>query len=414
MKNRQFTIIEHRSLYISPSGKIEWTDGNLGIPSKDFKKIELFITGNSEKSTQFLLPGFSRALGHILKAQQFVGVIETKSGISIEILPKTASHDLGEIRTTFLKMLKTLRSSPFKHFNMASLNSAKMHVLEIFITMFCEELSQLLKKGIKSDYITTSNNSTFLKGKLKLSDHLRKNAIHRERFFVEFDEYQTDRIENRIIRTTLDLLYNRSQYNRNKKRLREFLFVFDAVTPITDLNKSFSLIQKNRQMRDYGVVLDWCKILLSSESVTPFRGSSIAFALLFDMNLIFEDYVATCLRRNNPNSEIQTQVGTKYLIEEPKKEFKLKPDILIGDNIVADTKWKLLESGQPHNGISQSDIYQMYAYGKKYHAKEIILIYPYTPSFPAITETVYQFDDHTTLQIKAFDCRLGDFYTSSV
>ena len=61
-------------------------------------------------------------------------------------------------------------------------------------------------------------------------------------------------------------------------------------------------------------------------------------------------------------------------------KFALRPDIVLTNDtskIILDTKWKML-SNTPHNnyGISQADMYQMYAYAKKYHAKEIWLLYP--------------------------------------
>lgn len=413
MKTMQLTLIEHKSLYISPTGKIIHTDGDLGIPEKSFTDIEAYIYKNSDEATQFLVPGFSSKYGgRTLKAKQFVGVLETKSGISIEILPKIARTDIAETRTIFLTMLKALKVSPFKHFNKATLNFEKMHILEIFISMFCEELAILIKKGIKCDYISNTDNSVFLKGRLKIAEHLQKNIVNRERFYITFDEYQKNRVENRIIRTTLEFLYSKSTSNQNKKRLRESLFAFDDVEPATDIKKAFSRVQLNRQMKDYALVLDWCELFLSSQSATPFKGSTLAFALLFDMNRIFEDYVASCLRRDNPNKDISTQVSRKYLIESPRKEFKLKPDIIIDDTVVADTKWKILDSYLPHNGISQSDIYQMYAYGKKYEVEEILLIYPYTPTFPKITETTYTFEEKITLRILAFDCKTGKFAKS--
>ncbi len=413
MKTMPLTLIEHKSLYISPTGKIIKTDGDLGIPEKSFADIEAYIYTNSEEASQFLVPGFSsRYGGRILKAKQYVGVLETKSGLSIEILPKIARTDTTETRAIFLTMLKALKVSPFKHFNKSTLNFEKMHILEIFITMFCEELSALIKRGIKCDYISNTDNSLFLKGRLEIAEHLQKNIINRERFYITFDEYQKNRVENRIIRTTLEFLYSKSTSNQNKKRLRESLFAFDEVEPATDIKKSFAKVQLNRQMKDYALVLDWCEIFLSSQCTTPFKGSTLAFALLFDMNRIFEDYVASCLRRDNPEKDISTQVSRKYLIESPRKEFKLKPDIIIDDTVVADTKWKILDSYLPHNGISQSDIYQMYAYGKKYKVKEILLIYPYTPAFPKVTETTYTFEEHITLRILAFDCKTGTFVES--
>lgn len=45
--------------------------------------------------------------------------------------------------------------------------------------------------------------------------------------------------------------------------------------------------------------------------------------------------------------------------------------------MVLDAKWKSLCDNEAKNyGISQSDMYQMYAYSKKYQTSEIWLIYP--------------------------------------
>jgi 5-methylcytosine-specific restriction enzyme subunit McrC len=42
-----------------------------------------------------------------------------------------------------------------------------------------------------------------------------------------------------------------------------------------------------------------------------------------------------------------------------------------------DTKWKsLVEKPRINYGISQADMYQMYAYAKKYEISEIWLLYP--------------------------------------
>lgn len=61
-----------------------------------------------------------------------------------------------------------------------------------------------------------------------------------------------------------------------------------------------------------------------------------------------------------------------YLFEEDNRRvFALRPDIVIvrpdGHKIIMDTKWKRLISNRETNyGISQADMYQMFAYAKKY------------------------------------------------
>lgn len=76
------------------------------------------------------------------------------------------------------------------------------------------------------------------------------------------------------------------------------------------------------------------------------------------------------------------QDKTYHLFDEPRK-FLMKPDIVIknkalGQVFVMDTKWKVLSDAKANYGISQADMYQMYAYQKKYTSENVTLLYPLT------------------------------------
>ena len=350
------------------------------ITEDTFKALEKFVFDN-EETAQYLKITTKKGFGKVLQAQNYVGVIQTKDGTTIEILPKIQKVDEDKSKEILIKMLKTLRKSPFKNFNMANLKSSKMPLLEIFISMFLEELSKLIKKGIKSDYITKEENLRFLKGKLKISEQIKYNTIHKERFFVQYEEFISDRIENRLIKTTLQFLYKKSKLNKNQQRIREFLFVFDEMGISHNIKTDFANLKLNRQMKDYEQVLLWCKTFLLENSFSPYKGNDVAFALLFDMNLLFESYVYDYLKRNGNFNDITAQDKTHHLayLDGKTSKFQLKPDIVINKGeIIADTKWKLLSEDKTHQGISQSDMYQLYAYGTKYKdCKYMYLIYPY-------------------------------------
>jgi len=375
MKQGNFSILEYRSIY-HKSYDIYGEDitGNLVVPKKVFDDLKQFVLKNNEQ-TLFLKPSYKNGLGETLQAQNYVGVIQTKDGTTIEILPKIQNLDTDESKKILIKMLKTLRKSPFKNFNMAHLKSSKMPLFEIFITMFLEELSKLIQKGIKSDYITKEENLKFLKGKLKINEQIKKNYIHKENFFVEYQEFLSDRIENRLIKTTLEFLYKKSKSNKNQQRIREFLFVFDGIKVSHNIKNDFSKVKLNRQMKDYEQTLLWSRTFLLENSFSPYKGSDMAFALLFDMNLLFESYVGHYLKKKGLDVSLQDK--GKYLVEEPNK-FALKPDIVINDvdeQLIADTKWKIIKR---EKDISQADMYQLYAYGTKYtECKKLYLIYPY-------------------------------------
>jgi len=366
----QITIREYQFLHTKKN-----RDSNY-ISPKNFEAIENFILSN-EQAIPYLKVTTKKGYGKVLQAQNYVGVLQTKDGTTIEILPKVEELKEDESKKILIKMLKTLKKSPFKNFNMAHLKSANMPLLEIFITMFLDELSELIKKGIKSDYVTKEENLAYLKGKLQIKEQIARNYIHKECFFVAYDEYVSDRVENRLIKTTLHYLYKQAKLNNNKKRIREYLFVFDEVGVSHTVKYDFSKVKLGRQMKDYEQILVWAKTFLLGSSYSPHKGSDLAFALLFDMNELFESYVGHYIKKQGYDVSLQDKQH-HLAFSEQKGIYALRPDIVIDKGrIIADTKWKLLSQEKTRQGIGGSDLYQMYAYGTKYsNCEGMYLIYP--------------------------------------
>ena len=335
--------------------------------------------------------------GKFIQARNYVGVLQTKSGLTIEILPKIADkNDTKKSKKVFIKMLRTLKNFPFKSSNLASLKTQNLPLLEIFISMFLYELEALVKKGIKSDYVALEENLNFLKGKLNINEQIKQNSIHKERFYVGYSEFLSDIKINRIIKTTLKFLYKKSNYSKNQQKIRELLFIFDEVSECEDYKNFFKNYAINRQVKHYEQTLLWCKIFLLGDTFTPHKGDDLAFALLFDMNKLFESYVGNFIKKKYAN--VSLQHSEKHLIETPKS-FKLRPDIFLEGEFIADTKWKIVKS---RDDISQADLYQLYAYGKKYECGKLYLIYPKIEGTRQETMK-FRYDDEMQLEILYFD-----------
>jgi len=393
---------------IKEFGFLQYKDNtyNNYIEKSTFEELEKFVL---ENELNYLKLTMKKGYGKVLQAQNYVGVIQTKNGTTIEILPKIQNKNEEELKKLLLKMLKTLKNSPFKSFNKAYLKTAKMPLFEIFISMFLDELDKLIKKGIKKDYILKEDNLNFLKGKLKIKEQIKKNFIHKEKFFCEYNEYLSDRVENRIIKTTLKFLYKRSKLNRNQKRIREFLFIFDDVSISKNIKADFEKINLNRLIKDYNNVLLWAKIFLLNESFSNYRGKHIAFALLFDMNKLFESYVYYVLRKKYKNIKFQDKRYHLIYNEQKEGQYKLVPDIIINDGtIIMDTKWKILKQ---EKDINQSDLYQMYAYATKYkNCKKIYLVYPKDEFIESKKYFFNKEKERPSLEIIFFDLDKDKFY----
>ena len=384
MKQSQLTITEFERIY------------RRDICKKDFGDIENFILKNCDENAPFLRIA-SGIGGKFIQARNYVGVLQTKSGLTIEILPKIADkNDAERSKAVFIKMLRTLKNFPFKSSNLASLKTQNLPLLEIFISMFLCELEALVKKGIKSDYVALEENLNFLKGKLNINEQIKRNSIHKERFYVGYSEFLSNIKINRIIKTTLKFLYKKSNSSKNQQKIRELLFIFDEVLECEDYKNFFAKLVMNRQVKHYEQTLLWCKIFLLNNSFTPHKGDDLAFALLFDMNALFESYVGDFIKKSFPGTILQH--SEKHLIEEPKS-FKLRPDIFLKGKFIADTKWKIISS---RDDISQADLYQLYAYGKKHECDKLHLIYPKIDDIRQKTMK-FRYDDEMWLEILYFD-----------
>jgi 5-methylcytosine-specific restriction enzyme subunit McrC len=349
----------------------------------------------------------------MLCVQNYVGVLQTPCGLQIEILPKVYhANDHADsdehARKILVKMLATLQSAPFKIVHETNIMSSNLPLLEVFFGYFLSLVNYLIKKGIVRDYVSYENNQPFLKGKLLTTMQLKKNLMHKERFYVSHDEYEANRPENRLIKSSLLLVSKLSKSMKNQKLSNELLFLFDEIPPSKDYKTDFSRCKTDRSLVHYQDVLAWCKILLENQNPVPSVGSLPSLSILFPMERIFEDYVAAILKRNYPQWKVKTQVATNYLVSNhnDRKIFRLRPDLMIdnGEQVwVADTKWKLIDQTNRDKkyNISESDMYQLFAYGHKYLTndteRKVILIYPKTDTFtkplhPFIFETDYRLE----------------------
>ena len=132
-------------------------------------------------------------------------------------------------------------------------------------------------------------------------------------------------------------------------------------------------------------------------------------ALLFPMEKVFESYVGRQMKKvlGPKGWEVILQDHGHYLFTEPQKQFALRPDIVCtkGDRtIIMDTKWKrLIDNEWKNYGISQADMYQMYAYSKKYRTPEIWLLYPVNDEMRGHSEIRFESGDETRVRIHFVD-----------
>ncbi len=214
------------------------TEYGYRLSKKHFGELMSFVKEytadeSNADALEFMKLSFKRNVGDIISFNNYVGMIQLPDGFQIEILPKIDFGDTGDdvskTKKVFLKMLRTMKDFEGKVFSDANLNVDRMNLYEIFINMYLGEVRQLVKKGIKSAYVGQEDNLNYFKGKLLVNSHIRANTVHKERFFVAYDEFHPNRSENRLVKSTLLKLQNLTTSSENAKEIYRLLSFFEMV-----------------------------------------------------------------------------------------------------------------------------------------------------------------------------------------
>lgn len=333
----------------------------------------------------------SRTLEHgrtSLRAGQVVGVIVAE-GCSLEILPKI--HGLADdvIRHRLINMLAVAMDLDVASGRLTSLGWQRDNLLEILIGLFAAKLTDAVRLGMPRRYVPHEEDLPALRGRLDATRQFTSLAASPQKLASRFDELSVDIALNQIMQAAVQKLQKLSRSQSNQRSLRELSFAYADVTPHAGSRLRWDLVVLDRTNMRWRELLDLAQLLLGEKFQTTTSGAGQGFSLLFEMNMLFERYVAKMLQRavRNTSLRVVAQTGGMYCLTEldgeKRQRFHTKPDIrVLRDNetvLVIDTKWKRLSRrvDDPKQGVSQADIYQMMAYGELYRSGCLMLLYPH-------------------------------------
>lgn len=382
-----------------------------GLGENEFGDLQEFALANQTDKQGNYRPVLQLRNGELI-AQHYVGIIETRKRTVLEILPKIDfAENQEKTKRVFLDMLRFWRGFKSTQFNESSIKAIRpFNMLEVFVHLFLNNLVLLTQRGLARDYQPVEDNLPCLRGRILFPQHIRKNLLNRARFYVGYDEFTADRPANRLIHSTIRKLMGSVRQPSNQQLLHQLRICFADIPESTRLESDWQRHRVDRSMPHYEAVMQWVGLFLFKHGLTTFVGKHVNQALLFPMEEIFEDFVASCFRRYQRRFLVRKQGPRKYLVKDNQGNdvFAMKPDVSLmerGDGVrfILDAKWKRInedDSGRKH-GISQTDMYQLFAYGKKYGCKQVALVYPKTKQFRKMLR--YRFDEELSLACFPFD-----------
>ncbi|WP_189644090.1 McrC family protein, partial [Deinococcus piscis] len=280
------------------------------------------------------------------------------------------------------------------------LDPAQRPLFEVFLAYALAGFRRALRRGVPHAYVSVAEERAGLRGRLNLAQQVRQLPSRAHLLHVTYDEYRPDRPETRLVRSSLERIARLSAAESTRRLARKTLQVLDGVPPSRDIRADLGAWRLERGNTHFAPLESLVRLILFDLNPLTGGGSVRSVSVLFDMNKVYESYVAWLLRRDHPDWVIRTQVRGQALgTLHGQPVFRLRPDLHLtlpsGEVVIADTKWKRLENA-PHRayGVSQADAYQMLAYSATFHPaglpgpQHLWLIYPRLPGFPEMREPI--------------------------
>ncbi|MBC5772781.1 restriction endonuclease [Pontibacter sp. KCTC 32443] len=358
--------------------------------TKHFNRLVLY---NEKHGNTYFNVGHKR-----LHFKSYVGVIQV-DGLTIEVLPKA---DVGNDTIKWQKALFLLLRET-GYLSVSSLSNAMLRLrssslLELFLWQFLEGVDQLVHQGLVKRYRQNQDNQNALKGRLLFKEQIKRNLVHKERFFTEHQIYDRNHVLHQIIKKALVILsgVNAAHVRSNALRL---LYTFGDYTDIEVTDATFSKIRFNRKTQPYEQVIQLSRLIILNYSPDLSSGGENILSILFDMNQLFEKYVYRQLKKDEPLFDVNKLTVSGQASKEFWRSKTIRPDIVIqfkkdcegiecDKKVIVDTKWKVLSDHTP----SDNDLKQMYAYNIHFGANHSTLLYPQVHGIHKLHESYHPSD----------------------
>lgn len=324
----------------------------------------------------------------------WVGVMQIP-GLQLEILPKTdesatqdSDQEVRNIRSNLMEMLLRGGLGAVRARGIADLALKRGNLHDQLVDAFLERTLFELRRGLDRGYATEEANLSTLRGKLVLSRHVALNAAQKTRFYCRHDVLtEVTQISVRL-KQACRVLAARALPVAVLVKCQQVLALLDDVPdlPVRHREPDPVFTRQNERFAD---IYGFACMLLEGQAPDARSGEVETFSLLFDMEQVFERYIAAVLAsdvmHHFAGASLYPQAkGHRFSLYRDQQDavLRMAPDLLVvhetggsRKTLIVDTKWKRLsedEGGRP----SRPDLYQLYAYLHRYDCQRAYLLYP--------------------------------------
>lgn len=248
-------------------------------------------------------------------------------------------------------------------------------LLDLFAKVLINASTQLLKRGLEKDYNTVTEERVGIKGKMEVSESIKRNTFQHLKAFCTYDEYSADILHNQILKTTLYRLLKTENLDvQLKDRIRRLLRMFPPIQIIELRSNLFKRIRLHRNNQLYGFILKVCELLYENSLPSEDKGNLLFMDFTRDekkMANLFEAFVFHFYRIEMPELKPhRDQIQWNFKSESTEHEAflpRMRTDITLRDaqpKIIIDTKYyqETMQRYYDTHKVKSGNLYQLFSY----------------------------------------------------
>lgn len=234
-------------------------------------------------------------------------------------------------------------------------------------------VNKLIKRGLNKAYIEEKDSLNCLRGKIDISESIKKQTMIKQRLVCTYDDFTTDSYFNRIIKTTIIVLIRSDIGVSRKKSLRNLLLFFKDIGELNPYDINWGQTY-NRNNEDYRMLMSICylviKGLLQSSS-----GNKYKLNKFFDdnqMHKLYEKFILEYYRKEYPTLNVSA-AQIPWLLDEESDSLLpvMQSDITIKQDdkvLIIDAKYYSHNTATrfEKRTLISGNLYQIFTYVKNY------------------------------------------------
>ena len=296
------------------------------------------------------------------------------------------------------------------------------NVAELCAAILAKGVALQLKRGLWREYIEKAEPLSSPRGKIQVTDSIKTCSLLKTQLVCSYDNFSENVYMNRILKTTMMILWRADIAKARKKDLQKLLIFFGDVEVLHDLHSINWNMSFHRNNQTYRMLISVCYLVINGLLQTTADGATLIMDLLDEQRMcrLYEKFILEYYRKEFPQlSANASQIP--WALDDGKGDMLpiMQSDITLSRGnrvLIIDAKYYAHTTQEQYHArtLHSGNLYQIFTYVKNKEAQPAdiprkvsgMLLYARTDE-AVQPDNVYQMSGNT-IYVRTLDLT-GDF-----